>query len=122
MSLLINEDTIYCSKQIEYSLGKFYGNFFWSVAGKYRDVITMPAFSNLNAGKQYTLLFNIMSVLTELGFYVVQTITDGNNVNVTFFKTSCNGTLKPWINTPFRATQMHLMFNPVHLFKWFHKN
>ena len=60
-----------------------------SVAGKYRNVVAMIPISNLTGDKQYTAWYNTASALTEIGFDIVLTMTDGNNVNFLKYAEIC---------------------------------
>ena len=119
VALLVDE--VYSSRQVQYSHGRFYGNengeitetllcfMIKSVAGKYRDVVAMIPISNLTADKQYTAWYTTASALTEIGFDIVLTMTDGNNVNHTFFSKICGKmrkALKTSIDSPFSGSKM----------------
>ena len=57
-----------------------------SIAGRYRDMVSMSPVPNLTADKMKTVWTNAMKLLTEIGFDPVTTITDGLSVNMKFFK------------------------------------
>ena len=98
-----------------------------SVAGKYRDV-AMISISNLTADKQYTAWHNTASAVTKIGFDIVLTMTDGNNVNQRFFLKyaeicgNMQKALKTSIDSPFSGSKMFVGFDPTHLFKCFYTN
>ena len=141
VALLIDE--IYTRKQVQYAHGKFYGNenenisktllciMIKSVAGKYRDIISISPISNLTAKKQYDIWYNTALALSEIGFDIAVTMTDGNDVNRKCFKDFiCQGSMKLCIDSPFNQSddntetqKMFLMFDPLHLFNptWFSK-
>ena len=134
VSLLIDE--IYTKKGTEYTHGKFFGGengtlaktllclMIKSVAGKYRDVISMYPVNNLTAAKQYAMWWSAVKNLTEIGFDTVVTMTDGNEVKAKCFKDYiCNGTMQLWVDNPFApGKRIFLMFDPTHLFKNFYNN
>ena len=66
-----------------------------SVAGRYRDLISMQRVSKLNSRIQKDVWFKNIKVLEELGFDVVATLTDGNNVNHKFLKDTARFLKKP---------------------------
>ena len=90
MTLIIDE--VYTKQQVDYVGGKFYGMengeittlllclMIRSVAGRYRDLICKLPVSKLNSSLQKVWFKNV-EVLEELGFDVVVTLTDGNEVN-----------------------------------------
>ena len=60
--------------------------------------------------------------LSEIGFDIAVTMTDGNEVNVKCFKDLCQGEMKLWIDNPFNQStsevspqKMFLAFDPPHL-------
>ena len=76
-------DEVHCRMKVQYSNGKFYGlengeatktllcTMVKSVAGKYRDVVSMTPITNINAEKVYIVWMNIIKVLKNIGFDVV---------------------------------------------------
>ena len=91
VSLLMDE--VYCKQTLQYTNGKFYIMkplkhlcvMVKSVCRKYRDVVSMTQISNINADKLH-IWENCIPVLSEIGFIVVVTVTDGHNSNEIFFK------------------------------------
>ena len=134
MSLLIDE--VYTQKKVEYVNGKFYGLedgrltktllslMIRSVGGSYRDIIAMCPISNLNAKLQHDIWFKNIKILESLGFDVVVTLTDGNEVNNKFFKEILGSkNLKDSVKNPFNDNRMiYLGFDSVHIFKCFYNN
>ena len=134
VSLIIDE--VYTQKKVEYVNGKFYGVenghltktnlclMIRSVGGSYRDVIAMFPVSNLNAKLQQDLWFRNINILETLGFDVVVTLTDGNEINSKFYKEIIvSKTLKDSIKNPFNDSRLiFLGFDSVHIFKCFYNN
>ena len=104
-----------------------------SVAGKYRDIVTMSPVVNINAEKIYLVWCNLLKVLTNIGFDVQVTMNDGHASNVKFFEKligkslnvaltesrSCGiYTLNPYDN----SKKIFLAFDPTHIFKNFYNN
>ena len=129
-------DEVYTQKKVEYVNGKFYGVenghltktilclMIRSVGGSYRDVIAMFPVSNLNAKLQQDLWFSNINILETLGFDVVVTLTDGNEINSKFYKEIIvSKTLKDSIKNPFNDSRLiFLGFDSVHIFKCFYNN
>ena len=129
-------DEVYCQKSIQYTNGQLYGFennevtktplcvMVKSISGKYRDVVSMTPITNINSDKLHVIWNNNMQVLTQIGFDVCVTMTDGHDSNVNFFNELRGGKniLKP-IQNPFDSEkQVFLLFDPVHLFKNFYNN
>ena len=95
-----------------------------SVAGRYRDLISVQPVSKLNSSMQKDVWFKNIKVLEELGFDVVVTLTDGNNVKHKFFKEILTSkTLQDSLRNPFNESRViFLGFDTVHLFKCFYTN
>ena len=92
-------DEVHTRKTSDYSNGRFFGMdengnltktllglMVNSIAGRYRDMVSMSPVTNLTADKMKTVWTNAMKLLTEIGFHPVTTITDGLSVNMKFFK------------------------------------
>ena len=132
VTLIIDE--VHTRKQVEYVGGKFYGMengeitttllclMIRSVAGRYRDLRSMQPVSKLNSSLQKDVWFKNIKVLEEVGFDVVVTLTDGNNVNHKFFKEILmSKTLQDSLSNPFNESQVIFpSFDTVHLFKCFY--
>ena len=96
VSLIMDE--VYVLKSVQYTNGQFYGLqnnevtktllcvMVKSVCGKYRDIVSMTPITNINSKKLRTVWESNMEALTEIGFDVCVTMTDGHESNVMFFK------------------------------------
>ena len=95
-----------------------------SIAGWYRDVIAMLTVYNLNAKMQTDLWTKNIEISEEIGFGLVITLTDGNEVNHKFFKNIVgDNILQDYIRNPFNFSRyMFIAFDPVHLFECFYTN
>ena len=126
-------DEVHCEKKVQYANGKFFGMengevtksllciMIKSVAGRYRDVICMSPISNINAEKILSVWRSCLEVVTDIGFEVVLTMTDGLESNVRFFKILSDGDVL--IKNPFNPlTFIILLFDTVHLFKNIYNN
>ena len=81
-------DEIYSFATIQYTNGSFYGNegdaitktmlcvMLKSVAGGFRDVVTMAPITNISSEKIYEVWKNVVKKVTELSFNVVVTTID----------------------------------------------
>ena len=90
-------DEVYCQQNVQYCNGKFYGLendkatktilgvMIKSVAGSYRDMMCLSPTYNLNAKKLEKVWQNVVRVVSDIGFDVVLTMTDGHPSNLTFF-------------------------------------
>ena len=129
-------DEVYCKQMIQYTNGQFYGTaknevvktllcvMVKSVRGKYRDVVSMTQISNISADKLINVWQNCISVLSEIGFIAVVTMTDGHKSNESFFKKLLEHNIDSFhIDHPhFSGQNIFLLFDPVHLFKNFYNN
>ena len=129
-------DEVYVQKAVQYSNGKFHGLddsgkavktllcvMIKSIAGNYRDIIAMAPIVNINADILYKVWLNVLKVVSNLGFNVTDTMTDGHSSNVKFFTMLSQGVLLPSIPNPFNLEkQIFLLFDPVHLFKKIYNN
>ena len=133
VSLILDE--VHVQKNVQYTNGQFFGLenneitktllcvMIKSVAGKYRDVVSMTPITNINHEKLRTIWENNMQVLFEIGFDVYLTMSDGHDSNVKFFRSLHEDGLKYSIQNPFATDKLvFLMFDPVHLFKNFYNN
>ena len=129
VSLLMDE--VHTVKNVELSNGCFFGLtnneitktlfsiMVKSVASKYRDVVSLTPISNINSDKITAIWHNCVEVLTEIGYDVCITMTDGHDSNVKFFK-QLSGDSKlhePIINPYNPDNKIFKMFDPTHLFK-----
>ena len=98
-----------------------------SIAGKYRDVISMTPINRLNADKLVKIWNNVIKAVTEVGFDVVVTTVDGMRTNVSFYNKlavpSSRSTNQLYVKNPYAPSRtIFLTFDPVHLFKNFYNN
>ena len=121
---------------MQYSNGMFYGMegneiaktllclMIKSICGIYRDVISMIPITNINATILYTIWESNIKILTEIGFNVGATITDGHESNVKFFARLHGINLQPYyVNNSYSSgKKIFLLFDPVHLFKHIYNN
>ena len=133
VSVLIDE--VYCAKQTEYSNGKFFGNedgdssktilsfMLKSVASKYRDMVALIPINKISADLLKSLHTKVVNVVSEAGFDVVATITDGHSSNRKFYMDLCGGTLSASVQHQSNSEKdMFLLFDPVHLVKNWYTN
>ena len=129
-------DEIYVQKSVQYANGKFYGMennaivktllcvMIKSVAGNYKDVVSITCMVNINADILHKVWLNVVKVVTELKFGITVTMTDGHSSNVKFFKEKlCDGFIKMWVPNPLSpGNRIFLLFDPTHLFKNIYNN
>ena len=72
-----------------------------SIAGNYRDIIAMVPIVNINTDILYKVWLNVLKVVSNLGFNVTDTMTDGHSSNVKFCTKLSKGVLLPSIPNPF---------------------
>ena len=134
VSLLMDE--VYCKQTVQYTNGKFYGAdnnettktllcvMVKSVCGKYREVVSMTQISNINADKLHRVWENCISVLSEIGFIVVVTMTDGHKSNEIFFKKLFGRENEHFLieHPCFPGQKIFLLIDPIHPFKNFYNN
>jgi hypothetical protein len=126
---------VYTSQKVEYSSGKFFGNengtptrtllsfFVSSVGGNYDDMVCLIPIVTLKWPDLMGHTSKILDALKEVGFNIVAVIVDGHKTNVRFFSELCKGDLCSAIPHPIcPRTPLHLVFDPVHLFKNFYNN
>ena len=90
-----------------------------SVAGNYKDVVSITCLVNINADILHKVWLNVVKVVTELKFDITVTMTDGHSSNVKFFKEKlCGGFMKMWVPNPLSpGNRIFLLLDPTHLFK-----
>ena len=129
-------DEVYVQKSLQYANGKFYGMennaivktllcvMIKSVAGNYKDVVSITCVVNMNADILHKVWLNVVKVVTELKFDITVTMTDGYSSNVKFFKEKlCDGVMKMWVPNPLSpGNRIFLLFDPTHLFKNIYNN
>jgi hypothetical protein len=126
---------LYSAKRIEFAGGKVYGlegdsapktllcYTVKSIAGTYRDMVALLPISKIDFSVIEKNYENVLKALTDIGLEVVSISTDGHSANMKFFQRLCKGTLAPSIPHKFDAgKQIHLLFDPVHLFKNYYTN
>ena len=95
-----------------------------SVAGSYRDVVVMSPVSEINHEKIYKVWKNVVEKITEIGFDIVATMTDGHKSNMKMLKHDiCQGKLNTSVPNPYDVEKrIALLFDPTHLLKCVYKN
>ena len=114
VALLMNE--VHCNQSVQYVNGKIYDIengeitktllcvMVKSVAGNYRDVISMNPIFNINAEKLQKIWQNIVKMLSNIGFDLVVAITDGHEANRKFFRSiSANESMEIFIRNHFNV-------------------
>ena len=95
-----------------------------SITSKYRDIIVMTPLVNINASIIFKIWDQVLEVVTEIGFDVAVTMTDGVSSNMSFFKkkmlehpgdTFC-------LNRYNIESKIFACYDPSHLFKNFCNN
>ena len=144
LKVVVLLDEVFSQMTAQYSHGKFYGlengvptktilcTMLKSIAGKYRDIISMSPQSNISAEKILVVWKNLMKVLTEIGFEVRITMNDQHPSNVKFFGLllgkSVNLALKEsrlcglYTLNPYNGQKVFLAFDTTHVFKNFYGN
>ena len=135
VSLLMDE--VYSHQDVQYVNGNFFGYeneqltktmlclMIKSIAGKYRDIISMVPIVNINAEKLYEIWKSTVSAMTKVGFDIAVTMTDGHSSNMKLFNTKILGKDldKVFVENPDSpGSNIYLMYDPVHLFKNFYNN
>ena len=129
-------DEIHTLKSAQYHRGCFFGIennqvtktilavMVKSVASKHRDVVSLTPIVNINWEKLLTIWHDNLKVLTDIGYNVCITMTDGHDSNVKFFKKISNGkALHEPIENPYKpGSYIYKLFDPTHLFKNFYNN
>ena len=129
-------DEVYVQKSVQYANGKFYGMednevvktllcvMIKSVAGNYKDVVSITCIVNIDANILYQVWLNVVKAVTELQFDITVTMTDGHKSNVRLFKAKlCGGFMKMWIPNPLsQGNRIYLLFDPTHLFENIYNN
>ena len=89
--------SVYSHQDVQYINGKFSGAengeltktllcvIIKSVAGMYRDILSMVPIVNINADKLYSIWKNVVSQVTAIGFDIAVTMTDGHSSNMKLF-------------------------------------
>ena len=124
-------------RRFEYVSGKFFGEteegkpaktilsfMVQSVAGSYKDMISLCPISNLDAELLYKEFCGVLKCLTEVGFDVVAISVDNATPNRRFFNDIlCKGKLRPFIDNPYALEKnIFLLFDVVHGYKNLYNN
>ena len=136
LSINLILDEIYSLQSVLYANGSFFGNegnlitktllciMIKSVAGKYRDIVSMTPITNISSEKIYETWMKVVKKLTELKFDVVCTTGDNHKSNMKFYTTHlCKGKLRSYIEHPFATgKKIFLLFDATHLLKCIYNN
>ena len=145
LKVVILLDEVHSDSKVQYKNGNFYGlengvvtksllcTMLKSVAGKYRDIISMSPISNISSEKVRTVWMNVAENLTKLGFDVAVSMNDGHPSNVRFFSLLLGKTIPRalqdsshcglFLPNPYQSEKkIFLAFDPTHLFKNFYGN
>ncbi|KAG1701392.1 hypothetical protein GQR58_004763 [Nymphon striatum] len=114
-------DEIYSAKRTEYSAAKgqifgvtddgevaqtLLGIMISSIAGPYRDMVSLFPMKKINVKKLTTCCFEVLKLLDKIGLNVVAISVDNHPVNRSFFvKELCGGFLKPSIKNPINGNR-----------------
>ncbi|KAG1670928.1 SRSF protein kinase 1 [Nymphon striatum] len=114
-------DEIYSAKRTEYSAAKgqifgvtddgevaqtLLGFMISSIAGPYRDMVSLFPMKKINVKKVTTCCFEVLKLLDKIGLNVVAISVDNHPVNRSFFvKELCGGFLKPSIKNPINGNR-----------------
>ena len=134
VSILMDE--VYSQVTVQYVSGKFFGIengqftktllsvMLKSIAGKYRDIIVMAPVVNISAEKLYEVWKNVAKAISEIGFDIAVTMTDGHSSNMSFFNTKLlsNPHDLSFENEYKPGSKIFPMFDNTHLFKNFYNN
>ena len=143
VALLLDE--VHSKASTQYLGGKFYGlkngvviktllcTMIKSVAGSYRDIVSMSPIANISGEQIVTIWNNVVKAMTNIGFEVVLTMNDQHSSNVKFFqlilKKSLNLAFEEsrkcgiYIPNPFDIEKkIFLAFDTVHVFKNLYSN
>lgn len=123
-------DEVYSARRIEFQNGKFFGLededvtktllcfMLNGVAGKYQDIVAMVPLVKVSADIIKKWFLRVLEVVSEIGFDVVATSTDGHSANRRFYSELGNGQMPVHIMNPFKpGSRIYLLFDSVHIFK-----
>lgn len=132
---LLMIDEVYVSKRVEYSGGKVYGLtdscevastllcfMIKSVAGGYKDIVSIYPISNLTSKQLLQCYQEVMSLLESVSFNVIAISVDNAAVNRRFLIELCDGVLKSFYTNPKNNQPIYLFFDPVHNLKNIYNN
>lgn len=128
-------DEVYCAKRVEFAGGKVFGLegesasktllcfMITSIAGRYRDMVAMHPISKIDFQVIEKNFLQVLGAVTDIGFDVVGVSTDGHSSNRKFYEQLCGGKIAPFMSHPkVPGEKIHLLFDPVHLFKNYFTN
>lgn len=129
-------DEVYNAKRVEYVGGCFagledgqitktmLGFMVTSICGSYRDVVSLVPVSKLTSDFVYDALSKVLIILKEVGFKVLTIVCDGHSVNRKLYTHNlCQGKIQEtWQNIFDDDTEVHLLFDPTHLYKNLYTN
>jgi len=128
-------DEVYCEKRVEFVGGKLFGaendNYtktllcymIRGVAGSYQDMVAMIPTAKIDSKKLNMHFQKVISALTEIGFDLTCVSVDGHSANRKFYlEELCHGEMKSFISSQSETDRIHLLFDPVHLFKNYYSN
>ena len=90
-------DEVYSHQSVQYVNGKFYGAedgqitktlscvMLKAIAGKHRDIVAMLPIININADILHSVWKNVVSQISDIGFDIYVTMTDGHSSNMSLF-------------------------------------
>ena len=126
-------DEVYSHQDVQYVNGQFYGAengdltktllcvMLKSIAGKYRDIVAMVPIANISADKLFSVWKNVVTKVSEIGFDIAVTMTDGHSANMKLFNDKIltgSGNLSiP--NLDFPGSYIFPMYDPSHILNFF---
>ena len=132
---LLMIDEVYVSRRVEYSGGRVYGLtengesastllcfMIKSVAGGYKDIVSIYPISNLTSKRLFQCYHEVMNLLESVSFNIVAISVDNAAVNRRFFIELCDGVLKTSYINPNNNQPIYLLFDPVHNLKNIYNN
>ena len=132
---LLMIDEIYIAKRAEYSGGRIQGRtdqsevagtllcfMIKSVAGAYKDIVSMYPMFNLTSKKLLKCYEEVLDLINSIPFNIVAISVDNASANRSFFIELCGGELKTHILNPATNQPIYLLFDPVHNFKNIYNN
>ena len=104
-----------------------------SVAGKYRDIVSMSPIVSISYEKIYVIWCNLLKALVDVGFDVTLTMNDQHPSNVKFFEKVIGKSLNVALTesqlcgiytlNPYDSNKkIYIAFDPTHIFKNFYNN
>ena len=96
---------------------------FKSIAGKYRDIVGMTTVVNINHDILFNVWNNVVTKLSDIGFDIAVTMTDGHSSNMKLFNkrilADCPSESLSIFRGMAREDRIFLLYDTVHLFKNF---